>query len=325
MTIFACQKSSSGETIATKLEKETDSLITFVDQTKSELDSLIEVAAILDNATDSVSQKKINDSATSANIGKEKPVKILESSKDNIKSVFKENTDPENDSIVKTENEVEFVVELSSPDHDPFSKMLNKYVTNDGKVNYKGFKNDQQALKNHILALEQNPPKKEWSKNDQLAYWINLYNALTVNLIIENYPLESILEINNGKAWDLKLTKIQDDQYSLNDIEHQIIRKQFNEPRIHFAVNCAAVSCPKLLNEAFVPDKLAFQLEAQTKYFINNNAKNTIDQTTIEISKIFEWYAEDFGNLKTFISKYHSNMNPDNEIAYREYDWKLNQ
>ena len=125
-----------------------------------------------------------------------------------------------------------------------WDNMLKKYVSVDGSVNYKNWKKEQNELKKYIKTLEENNPKNSWSKNDKLAYWINAYNAITIDLILQNFPVKSIKEIEN--RWGKKL---YNNKYSLGDIEHKILRKM-NEPRIHFAINCASKSCPKLLNES---------------------------------------------------------------------------
>jgi len=211
------------------------------------------------------------------------------------------------------------------PDHTVWNDLTKKYVTGDGSVDYKRFKSNKKAIEKYIETLTIEGPRDNWSYNVRLAYWINLYNAVTVNLILDNYPLKSIMDINGGKAWDLKLINLAGEDLSLNDIEHNIIRKRFNEPRIHFAVNCAAKSCPKLLNEAFLPEMLERQLEKQTNYFIHNKDKNHISDEKLDISSIFDWYGSDFGDVKTFIGKYEPSINSELAVSFQEYDWSLNE
>jgi hypothetical protein len=207
--------------------------------------------------------------------------------------------------------------------HSTFNTLLIKHVTKNGVVNYKGFKNDHSKLKTYINTLKNNSPKPSWSRNESLTYWINLYNALTIDLLLDNYPIQSITKID--KAWDTKILTIDSQDYTLNDIENKVIRPTFNEPRIHFAVNCGAKSCPKLLNEAFVAEKLESQLEKQTTSFINNSSQNVITASNAQISKIFEWYASDFGNIVYFLNKYSmTKINTDAKIGYLEYEWALN-
>lgn len=221
-------------------------------------------------------------------------------------------------SIFTFQNEV-----LSEPpSHDIFDELLHQYVSEKGSVDYKGLAQDKERLKEYTALLSENPPHEDWSRYESLTYWINAYNAFTLEMIIDHYPVSSITKLHDGKPWDVKWINIGDKQYSLNQIENDIIRPQYKEPRIHFAVNCAASSCPPLLNEAFQPYKLDEQLELQTKKFINNKDYNQISGKNARISKIFEWYGEDFGDLKSYIKKY-TGISPRN-ITYNEYDWSLN-
>jgi len=208
--------------------------------------------------------------------------------------------------------------------HSSYNTLLKKYVTSEGAVNYNGIKSEAKVLSNYIETLKSNAPKSSWSRENKLAYWINLYNALTLNLIVKNYPLNSITDID--KAWDTPITTIAGKSYTLNNIENDLIRPTFKEPRIHFAVNCAAKSCPKLLNEAFVGSKLNAQLEKQTKAFINNHTYNKISSNSVQVSKIFEWYAVDFGNLVQYLNKYsNTKINSTAKVSYIEYNWQLNK
>ncbi len=177
-------------------------------------------------------------------------------------------------------------------DHTAWSILLRKYVSTDGVVNYREMKKEEDVLNAYIEKLGKDTPEKTWGENEKLTYWINLYNASTVSLILKNYPLKSIREID--KPWDIVFVKAGDKEYSLNDIEHEIIRKEFDEPRIHFALVCAAKSCPPLLNEAYNADKLNAQLHQQGVKFINNPKKNEIAVDNIKVSKLFDWYKGDF-------------------------------
>ena len=219
--------------------------------------------------------------------------------------------------------------------HELWTSLLNKHVSEDGHVNYKGFIEDKTAFDKYLTLLQNNHPNnKHWSKEEQLAYWINAYNAFTVKLIVDNYPLKSIKDIKRGlvfvnTVWDTKFIKIEKATYDLNNIEHGIIRKQFDEPRIHFAVNCASVSCPNLRNEAFTPTRLDEQLTEQTKYFLQNKIKNEITADQIKISKIFNWFKGDFtkkGSLIDFLNLYAPvKINSDATIEHMDYDWNLNE
>ena len=208
-------------------------------------------------------------------------------------------------------------------DHSIFDRILKSFVKY-GKVDYKGIKADK-TLDNYLKYLASNSVEDGWTKEDKLAYWINAYNAFTIKLIIDNYPLKSITELHNGKPWDVKWIKLGGQSYSLNQIENEIIRPQFNEPRIHFAVNCAALSCPPLANEAYTAENLDGLLERQTTSFINNRSFNQIKKDKITISKIFEWYAEDFNNIISFLNQYSkTQINSNASVSYNDYNWDLN-
>ncbi len=212
------------------------------------------------------------------------------------------------------------------PNHDYFNDLLKKYVTADGTVNYKGFKADDHLLEDYLSQLKNNPVNSDWTKKEKLAYWINAYNAFTIKLIVDNYPISSIQKLDGGKPWDRKWIKIGDKTYSLNNIENDIIRPQFNEPRIHFAVNCAAKSCPPLSNSAWTPANLEEKFETATKKFINNSQYNAIDKNGATVSKIFDWYKEDFGDLTAFLNKYSDvQIKSGGKIKFMDYNWGLNE
>jgi len=209
-------------------------------------------------------------------------------------------------------------------DHSEWNSLLNKYVDEDGKVDYEGFINKKDELNNYLEYLSKQLPNNDWSVQEQLAYYINLYNAQTVNLIIRNYPVKSIKDIDG--AWTKEFIKIGDKELSLGALEHSILRKM-NEPRVHFAINCASGSCPKLLNKAYFPEKLNDQLEEATHGFINSD-NNTIGMEILELSRIFKWYKGDFANgkLVSYIDPYTEiEIAPKAKIKYKEYDWSLNE
>jgi len=224
---------------------------------------------------------------------------------------------------------VEEIIKEVKPNHASWDAMLKKNVSSSGKVNYDGLKGSLPALEAYIKQLEGLTDQKGWSRNEKLAYWINMYNAATVRLILKNYPVTSITKINGGKPWDLKVVTVGSKKYTLNEIENSVIRPKFKEPRIHFAVNCAAKSCPKLLNGAFLPDQLSRQLTKMTKAFIDKSGKNEISEKKVKISKIFEWYADDFktaGTVQDFLNKYSATeIKSDAKIEYLEYNWDLNK
>lgn len=212
-------------------------------------------------------------------------------------------------------------------DHSQWDKLLKKHVNSEGLVDYKGFLNDTAVLDDYLKMLSENKPSEDWSVQELLAYYINLYNAGTVKLIVENYPIKSIKDIN--RPWTKDRIQIGDKMLSLGDIEHKILRKM-NEPRIHFAINCASFSCPKLITEAYTASKINKQLESATKNFINSN-ENEITSGALKLSSIFDWFKKDFQvNGKTdvigFINLYSKiKIDPTAKISYKNYNWDLNE
>ncbi len=214
---------------------------------------------------------------------------------------------------------------VTGPNHGNFDAILRKYVASNGDVNYAGIKADQAALKSYLGELEA-ADISTMSRKEKLAFWINAYNAYTIKLITDNYPLGSITDLEGGKPWDKKWIKLNGKTLSLNNIENDIIRPQFNEPRIHFAVNCAAKSCPPLLNRAWTAKNMEANFEKQTKAFVNSSSFNQIGGSSATVSKIFEWYAVDFGDLITFLNKYSSTkLDAGASISYKDYNWSLNK
>ena len=213
---------------------------------------------------------------------------------------------------------------IAQPSHESFNTLLKKYVSADGKVNYKNFKSDKAALDSYIKTLSDNAPQDNWSKNNKMAYWINAYNASTIKLILQNYPLSKITDLDGGKTWDVKRLSFGGKKLSLNDIENNILRPM-GDARIHFAINCAAKSCPPLFNEAFTAENLNDCLELRTKQFINSSA-NTLKSNEIKVSKIFDWYGKDFNDVATFVSKYaNTKVNKTAKVVFADYDWRLNE
>lgn len=209
--------------------------------------------------------------------------------------------------------------------HHPWNVLLQKYVTTDGKVDYAGFKKDRVALEAYLKLLNDNIPKDEWSKAETMAFWINAYNAHTIDLIVKNYPLTSITDLDGGDPWKVKRISIGGKMYSLNNIEHDILRPTYKDARIHFAVNCAAKSCPKIYNQAWTESNLEANLEKLTKEFVNNTVENQITANKVNLSKIFEWYKSDFGDLISFLNKFSTiKISPKAVVTFNEYDWKLN-
>lgn len=212
-------------------------------------------------------------------------------------------------------------------DHSDWDKLLKKHVDTNGFVNYKGFKADQEKLTAYLDKLSKLEPNDEWSVQELLAYYINLYNAATVELILQNYPINSIKDIKG--AWTKGFVKIVDKKVSLGAIENGVLRKM-NEPRIHFAINCASFSCPKLQKEAYTAAKINEQLDAAAIEFINSD-KNDISANSPKFSKIFDFYTGDFKlngkrDLIGYINQYSKiKINPDAKYSFKEYNWDLNE
>ncbi len=210
--------------------------------------------------------------------------------------------------------------------HDKFDRLLRKYVSTTGKVNYNGFQSEKKELDSYLKLLEENPIQSNWSRSKKMVYWINAYNAFTIKMIVDNYPVSSITKLHGGKPWDVKWIKLDGQSYNLNNIENDILRPTFKDARIHFAVNCAAKSCPPILNQAWTESNLKKLLEKQARAFINNPKFNSIKKNEVEISKIFEWYAVDFGNIIDYLNKYSiTEIKKNAKVKYREYDWALNE
>lgn len=221
--------------------------------------------------------------------------------------------------------------------HAAFDSLLRKHVNKDGFVNYEGFIKDSVAFNKYLDLLSKNHPnEKTWSRNEQMAYWINAYNAFTIKLICNYYPVNSIKDIKKGiplvsDTWAIDFIKIEGKTYNLNNIEHGILRPKYDDPRIHFAVNCASKSCPKLLAEAFTADKLDAQLDAAGKEFINDGVRNKITSSKKgNVSKLFTWFAGDFKkkdpSVIAFLNRYSTTkLDANADLNYMDYDWSLNK
>ncbi len=223
------------------------------------------------------------------------------------------------------------------PSHDAWNALLQAHVSNDGKVDYKGFIKDSVLLNQYLDTLSNHPPdKNSWSREEQQAYWVNAYNAFTVKLIVDHYPVESITDLHPKPyvplvhtVWHIKFFKIGGVDFNLDQIEHSILRKQFDEPRIHFAIVCASFSCPPLRNEAFTAPDINRQLDDQARVFINDPVRNTISEDAIDISEIFNWFNGDFtknNSLIDFLNQYSSvKIKSSAKVNYKDYNWSLNE
>ncbi len=211
-----------------------------------------------------------------------------------------------------------------------FSTLLQNHVNTKGLVDYKALKNDQTSLQNYLIYLEKTSPIKDWSTNKEKAFWMNVYNAYTLKIIVDNYPLKSITDIKiKGKTvWKTSFVKVGGQAYSLDYVEHEILRKKFKDPRIHVGVNCASGSCPKLKNMAFTEKNIDSTLERLMKEFINDPTRNKLRKNKVEISEIFHWFESDFttnGSVVDYLNKYAEiPINKKAKIKYLPYDWSLN-
>ena len=212
-----------------------------------------------------------------------------------------------------------------------FNALLQKHVDEKGNVNYKSFEKDKDVLVSYLSSLDNTyPEEKKWSADEEKAFWINAYNAYTIKIILDNYPLKSITSIKRkGKtAWKTPLVRVGGKIYTLDHVEHEILRKKFKDPRIHVGVNCASGSCPKLSNIAFTKENIDTELERLMKEFINDSTRNKISKKKVEISEIFNWFKGDFtanGSVIDYINKYSNiEVNKKAKIKYLPYDWSLN-
>lgn len=211
-----------------------------------------------------------------------------------------------------------------------FDSLLQKNVDKTGRVDYQSLKNNETLLDNYLAYIQNNEPTKDWSSNKKKAFWINTYNAYTIKIILNNYPLKSIRDIKiDGKtAWKIPFVKVGQKRYTLDQIEHEILRKKFNDPRIHVGINCASVSCPRLWNFAFTEDNIASSLDNLMKVFINDTTRNKISKNNVALSEIFNWFSKDFiknGTIISYLNTYAAiKISEKASIKYLTYDWSLN-
>ena len=212
-----------------------------------------------------------------------------------------------------------------------FDSLLQKNVDKTGRVDYQSLKNNETLLDNYLAYIQNNEPTKNWSSNKKKAFWINTYNAYTIKIILNNYPLKSIRDIKiDGKtAWKIPFVKVGQKRYTLDQIEHKILRKKFNDPRIHVGINCASVSCPRLWNFAFTEDNIASSLDNLMKVFINDTTRNKISKNNVALSEIFNWFSKDFmknGTIINYLNTYAAiKISEKASIKYLTYDWSLNK
>ena len=234
-----------------------------------------------------------------------------------------------------------------SEEHALFTNVLQQYVTS-GKVHYKDLCKDGR-LEEYIAQLKSANPDSIADNKSRLAFWINAYNAYTLKAICARYPVKSINELHSGglvlgtvfntTVWDKDFVIIHQKLTTLNNIEHKIIRPVFKDPRIHFALVCAAKSCPPLRSEAYEGSKLEEQLDDQARIFLRDAQQNRFDakQKKAYLSRILDWYGGDFGKNKAelmlYLAQYLSADTADAirtdvkkwEVKHNDYDWSLNE
>jgi len=222
-------------------------------------------------------------------------------------------------------------------DHMLWGMLLNKHVQG-GAVDYQGFKKDEAELDRYLVSLAKTDPDALES-SDQLALYINAYNAYTVKLILKNFrdgnPVQSIKKIGGlfTSPWSISFAEIGGKTLTLDQIEHEIIRPRFQDPRIHFAVNCASKSCPPLISAPYLGETLDTQLDTSTRNFLADRKHNYLDADTLYVSSIFKWYGDDFNDdPAAYFLKYLEGesleqlrrIGPEIRVKYLDYDWSLN-
>lgn len=221
-------------------------------------------------------------------------------------------------------------------EHSKWTTFLTNHV-HDGLVDYKNAARDDGLLRNYLAEVA-STDFSTLSDTDRLAYLINAYNAYTVALIIDNRDgdemVESIKDIGGffSSPWKKKFATLGGKEYSLDQIEHELIREQFADPRVHFALNCASYSCPPLAPVAYEGELLHSQLERQTRSFINNSDNTYLEESALHISKLFDWYDEDFtSGIFVFIRAHAegellAELESIDKVSlkYLPYDWSLN-
>ena len=227
------------------------------------------------------------------------------------------------------------VPEQAAPLHAAFDRLLGTYVR-DGSVDYAAWSRhagDKAALGQYVEQLTSLDPAG-WPAADALAYWVNLYNGATLRLVLDNDPLKSIKDLGGflkASPWERKVVTVGGRALTLNNIENDIIRPTFADPRIHFALNCASVGCPPLAGNSYIGARLDEQLEAACRVALNRDPWVRVDGDNLALTKIFDWYGDDFkvngGSVLAFIRRYHEKPLPggDPKISFMPYDWSLNQ
>lgn len=243
--------------------------------------------------------------------------------------------------VVGTKVPLEQRLSMEKVDHRDWSRLLKTYVDSQGRVAYARWQRhegDRRALTTYLNDLSRADAKRQASRQAKLAYWINAYNAVTIHGILREYPTTSIrnhtAKLFGYNIWHDLLLIVGDTQISLNDIEHEILRKS-GDFRIHFAIVCASHSCPRLLNTAYTGPQMEQQLETSAQVFFRNPENYRYEDGTFYLSSILQWFATDFGNTSAAQLQAIARYLPDpdarkvasqgrGKIAYLKYDWSLN-
>ena len=224
--------------------------------------------------------------------------------------------------------------------HDSWNQLLNRYVVeSDDGINRFAYKSvtreDKQQLSQYLSTLA-DTQISQYNRDQQRAFWINLCNALTIEVILDKYPVESIRDISSGffssGPWSLDLISIEGEALTLDDIEHRILRPIWQDSRIHYAVNCASLGCPNLQKQAFTANNTEALLNQAATEFINHPRAVAVDDNGLKVSSIYNWFEDDFGgengvitHIKQFAGNQLSNQLKDiNDIDDYHYDWRLN-
>ena len=228
-------------------------------------------------------------------------------------------------------------------DFSAWDGLLKRYVhvSPDGvnRVDYAAFGAQGKPGLENVIADLAALPISRYNRDEQLAYWINLYNAVTVKVILDHHPVESIRDIDISPGlfadgpWDKELVSVEGEALSLNDIEHRILRPIWQDPRLHYAVNCASIGCPNLARDAYDGVRVGEMMEVAAKAYINDPRGVSVDGNKVTVSKIYDWFQEDFGgstqsvlaHLKRYASAdLSARLAAIGDIKDAHYDWSLN-
>ena len=226
-----------------------------------------------------------------------------------------------------------------SHDHPKLAQVLSKVSDGKGGVKYTWLQKHPEDLDDYLTLAGSVPRKQflEWSKPEQMAFLLNVYNATTLKLIVDHYPVSSIKDIGGiGSVWNLKVVSLFGEKISLSYLENQLLRKQFQAPSVHFALVCDSKGCPVLRGNPYNAQNLEDQFSDQAKNFLGDKSKNRVDlgEGTVYLSPIFKWYKEDFGKSDTDILEFvagHFNQTEKSaiksggfKIRYTDFDWEVN-